>query len=47
MAVNELLGELDSLKLIVAPQINAILDMTVWPHDERTVPLHLLAPNRD
>jgi hypothetical protein len=42
--INELLGELDSFDIILASQIDTILDMAVWPHDVGAVILHCYSP---
>ncbi|XIA62442.1 hypothetical protein ACFIOY_23055 [Bradyrhizobium sp. TZ2] len=47
MTINELLGELNSLGLIVAKQINAVLNVAVRPKDIRAVILHLWAPKTE
>ena len=44
MTINELLGQLDGLGLIVAPEIDTALNMPVSPHDVGAILLHLLAP---
>jgi hypothetical protein len=40
VAINELLGKPDSFGIMVASQIDTILDMAVWTHDESAVILH-------
>jgi hypothetical protein len=44
MTINELLGEPDSFGIIVASQIDTILDMAVWPHDVGAVIAHGRSP---
>jgi hypothetical protein len=45
--INEPLGELHGLTIIVARQVNAIMYMAVWPKDVRAVILHLWAANAE
>jgi hypothetical protein len=40
VAINELLGELDSFDIIGALQIDTILDVAVWKHDVGAVIPH-------
>jgi hypothetical protein len=42
--INELLGKLDSFGNIGASQIDTILDVAVWTHDESAVILHCGPP---
>ena len=44
VTINELLGEPDSFDIIVALQINTILDMAVCPHDVGAVVRHCRSP---
>jgi hypothetical protein len=37
VVINELLGEPESFDIIVASQIDTILDMSIWPHDVSAV----------
>jgi len=42
--INELLGELDSSDIIIALQIDTILDMPVWPQDVGAIIFHCYSP---
>jgi hypothetical protein len=42
--INELLGDLDSFDIILASQIDTIVDMAVWPHDVGAIILHCYSP---
>jgi len=42
--INELLGEFDSFEIIGASQIDATLDMAIWPHDVGAIILHCYSP---
>jgi hypothetical protein len=44
VTINELLGEPDSFGIIIASQIDTILDVAVWTHDVGAVILHFLSP---
>jgi hypothetical protein len=40
VTINDLLGEPESLDIVIASQFDTILDMAVWPHNVGAVICH-------